>query len=326
MKNKFKFLLMLMMYPLLAVLVACSSDVDDYYSPTGIDENYDSTVESGELTIGLMPAIDAFPIVLAHYLGYFEDEGLVVHLEPFSSSADRDAALQAGELDGATVDLVAVGLFVEGGFPIRATGGTIGRFTLVANAGFNSVEDLASETVVISENTAIDFVLDQMIQLAGFELDHIERVIVPPVPERMELLRGHQVTAALLPEPWSTIAITDGFYGITDTTEIEFLPFVKAFTDNILENQTNDVQAFYQAYNRAIDYMNETPLEEYFHIMVDVIGFPPEVVDYLVLPELSHNHMPADNVLEATIQWLSTRGLVSEDVRVEDLISTIAFD
>ena len=310
----------------LFMLVACSDGTDGDITLTGSGENNSDDVELGELTIGLMPAIDAFPIVLADYLGYFDDESLTVHLEAFSSSADRDAALQAGELDGATVDLVAVGLFASAGFPIRATGVTGGHFILVSEAGFDSIEDLAGESVVISANTAIDFVLDQMVEFAGFELDHIERVIVPPIPERMELLRGGQVTAALLPEPWATIAIADGFYEITNTVEVGIFPFVTAFTDEILGERQLDVQAFYRAYNRAVDFMNETALEEYFYVMVDVIGFPDEVLDYLVLPEFAHNQMPDDDVLEATLGWLVSRDLVSEDMTIDDLVSTVAFD
>ena len=326
MKNKFKLLSSIILYSLLFTLIACSDSVNNDNTSTESAEDNGDAVGLGELTIGLMPAIDSFPIVLADYLGYFEDEGLTVRLEPFSSSAYRDAALQAGELDAATVDLVAVGLFVEADFPIRATGVTGGHFILVSEAGFYSIEDLTGESVVISSNTAIDFVLDQMIQIAGFELDHIERVIVPPVPERMELLRGGQVTAALLPEPWATIAIADGFYEITNTVEIGLFPFVTAFTDEVLENQPADVQAFYRAYNRAIDFINATPLEEYFHIMVDVIGFPEDVIDHLILPEFPHNQMPADDVLSSTIDWLLARELVSENMTIDDLINTVAFD
>ena len=319
MKNRFKFLTVIMMASLMLVLLsACTNDADEPQGTAG--------EELGELTVGLMPSLDAFPIVIAHYRGYFEDEGLTVNLVPFSSAAARDAAVQAGELDVTTADLIAVGLFVEAGLPMRATGLTGGRFTLVTNEGFYSIEDLAGETVVISQNTAIDFILDQMIMRAGFDLDHIERSIVPAIPERMELLREGQVTAAVLPEPWATIAIADGLYGIMNTIEMGFVPFIKAFTDNVLDNQPNEVRAFYRAYNRAIDFLNATPLEDYFHIMVDVIGFPADVVDHLVLPEFTHNTMPADDVLEATIEWLQSRGLVSDDMTVDDLINTIAFD
>jgi len=328
--NNFKFLMFLMVCSLLATLVACSSGIDnstehdstnDYTEIEPVDD-----VELNELTIGLMPSIDAFPVVMAHYLGYFKDEGLTVHLQPFLGTANRDAALQAGELDAATVDLVAVGLFIEAGLPIRVTGSTNGRFTLVANEGFYSIEDLADEAVVISYNTAIDFVLDQMVQLAGFEPDYIERSIVNPIPERMELLRAGQVSAALLPEPWATIAIADGFYGITNTIEIEFNPFVIAFTDEALETRQAEIKAFYRAYNRAVDFLNATPITEYFHVMVDVIGFSPDVVNHLVVPEFTHNQLPSSDVLDATIEWLLSRELVSEEMTIDDLVSTVAFD
>ena len=325
MKKGFKLLKFLLICSLLFTLVACSRN-GELSGPVAIVGEANDEVDSGELTIGLMPLVGSFPIVLAHYLGYFEDEGLTVYLESFSSAANRDAALQAGELDAATVDLVAVGLFIDAGLPIRTTGSTVGCFTLVANEGFYSIEDLADETVVISYNTAVDFVLDQMVQLAGFELDHIERAIIPAIPERMELLREGQVTAALLPDPWSTIAIADGLYDVINTFDIDFNPFVKAFTDELLEDRPADVQAFYRAYNRAIDFINTTPLEDYFHIMIDVIGFPADIADHLVLPEFTHNQMPTDDVLDATILWLLSRDLVSEDMTADDLVSNVAFD
>lgn len=321
MKNRFKLLIFMLAFLMLMILTACTSDSDE---PQG--SNVDGNGESGVLNVGLMASLDAFPIVLAHDRGYFEDEGLTVNLVPFSSAAARDAALQAGEVDAVTADLVAVGLFIEAGLPIRATGGTDGRFTLVTNEGFTSIEDLAGETIVISQNTAIDFVLDQMVSRAGFELDHIERSIVPAIPERMELLREGQVTAAVLPEPWATIAISDGLHEITNTIEMGFVPFVKAFSDDVLENQADDIRAFYRAYNRAIDFLNATPLEDYFHVMVEVIGFPADVVDHLVLPEFTHNRMPADDVLVTTIDWLQARGLISDDMNVDDLVNLIAFD
>ena len=321
MKSKLKLLALLTTCFLLVTLMACSDAADEYQ-----ENNPSDRVELGALTVGLMPSIDAFPIVIAHERGYFEDEGLTVHLEPFSSAASRDDALEAGRLDAATVDLVAVGLSIEAGNPLRVTGATSGRFTLVANEGFYNIEDLAGESVVISAYTAIDFVLDQMVERAGFELNHINRMIVPSIPERMELLREGQVTAAVLPEPWATIAMADGLYGITNTIEMGFVPFVISFTDDALATQQADIQAFYRAYNRAVDFLNATPLEDYFHIMVDVIGFPADVADHLILPEFTHNQMPADDVLEAAIEWLVSRGLISDEMTVTDLVNTIAFD
>ncbi|MCL2559135.1 MAG: ABC transporter substrate-binding protein [Turicibacter sp.] len=321
MKNKFKILMPVMAIALLFTLAACNNDEDGAY-PDGFE------IELGELTIGLMPSVDAFPIVIAYYHGYFEDEGLTVHLEPFVGSGYRDAALQAGLLDGATVDLVAVGLSRGGAVPLQATGLTSGRFTLVASDGFDSIESLAGETVVISQNTAIDFVLDQMIDLAGVDADDIETLAIPAIPARLEYLRAGNVAAALLPEPWASVALAEGFVEITNTVEIGFIPFVIAFTDDVVENQAADIQAFYRAYDRAIDFLRDAEMADYFPIMVEVIGFPAEVAEHLIMPEFFHSRMPEDHVVEAAIAWLLSRNLIStnDEMSADDLISTVAFD
>jgi len=317
---------------LFLIMSACANDGNNSLTDdpvAGVDnppnDELATTASLGELTFGLMASIDAFPIVIADYNGYFADEGLSVNLEPFSSAADRDAALLAGLLDGATIDLVAVGLSRAADvMPLKATGSTSGRFTLVANEGFNSIAELAGESVVISYNTAIHFVLDQMVELAGFHHDHITREVIPSIPARLESLRAGQVAAALLPEPWATIAMADGLYGITNTIEIDFIPFVIAFTDEIIDTMPEEIRAFYRAYNRAIDFLNATPLADYFQLMVDVIGFPADVANHLVLPEFTHNQMPDEYVRQAAIDWLVNRELIPSEITADDLVSTIA--
>jgi len=308
----------------LQIFILVSGAIFILASISGCTNTTDHT--RSELNVGLMASIDAFPIVIAYRQGYFEDEGLNVNLIPFSSAGTRDASILAGELDATTADLVAVGLFIEAGLPIRATGLTGGRFTLVANEGFYSINDLKGEAIVISENTAIDFVLDHMVTSAGFELDHIKRSIVPSIPDRMELLRAGQATAAVLPEPWASIAINDGLYGITNTIDLDFIPFIIAFTDSVLENQPEDVRAFYRAYNRAIDFLNNNPLEAYFYMMVEEINFSEAVADFLILPDFTHNTLPEMYVLEAAIDWLITRKLVSPNMNPTDLINRVAFE
>ena len=319
-----KFTTLFIAFTILLILFACSED--DYLTDVAQQEGEESAA-LGELTIGLMPAIDSFPIVIAHYRDYFADEGLIVNLEPFSSPSDRDAALQAGHLDATLFDLVAVGLFHEADIiPLRAGGSTTGRFSLVADAGFETIADLAGETVVIAQNTAIDFILDQMIELAGFDEYHIETLAIPAIPARLEYLRAGNVAAALLPEPWATIAIAEGFYEITNTIEIGVNPFVIAFTDEAVATMPEEIRAFYRAYDRAVDYLNTNDLADYFYIMVDIIGFPEEVADDLILPSFTHNQMPEDHVLDAALSWLLARDLITEGMTTADLVNSVAFD
>ena len=74
-------------------LTACQSDKSEGAS----------TSQEGEavtLNFGAMGSIDTIPFVIAQENGYFEEEGIKVNLELFNAAKDRDAALQAGQLDG----------------------------------------------------------------------------------------------------------------------------------------------------------------------------------------------------------------------------------
>ena len=77
--------------------------------------------EDLSLKVGLMPAVDAAPILLAEKNGYFEEAGLTVELQLFNNAQDRQSALQTLSIDGAITDLIALAANVDGGFDIKAT-------------------------------------------------------------------------------------------------------------------------------------------------------------------------------------------------------------
>ena len=51
------------------------------------------------IRIGLLPIIDSVPFYAAEADGLFEEQGLNVQLETFSSAAERNVALQTGAID-----------------------------------------------------------------------------------------------------------------------------------------------------------------------------------------------------------------------------------
>ena len=87
------------------------------------------------LTVGIMPAVDSAPLLLAEELGYFEELGLTVELQLFSNPQDRQTALQTASIDGAITDLIAVATNVDGGFDIKATTMTNGVFPVLSKEG-----------------------------------------------------------------------------------------------------------------------------------------------------------------------------------------------
>ena len=275
-----------------------------------------SQEENDPLQIGLMPTMDSIAIATAYELGLFEAHGVEVELIPFSSAHDRDAAFQVGALDGATVDLIAVGLFNEGGFPIRATSVTTAHFTLIGQQNYQNIKDLTNKTVLISNNTAIDFVLDQMLVNYGLAHDQINRVEVGNIPARFEMVRAGNADAALISEPFATMAVADGLSVISDTFQIDFNPFVLAFSLETIETRSDELRAFYQAYNQAITYLNNEPTIATLNAAFDLIGFPDGFVNYVSLPTFLHSQLPKPAVVATAHNWLITRGLISADTDI----------
>ena len=70
-----------------------------------------------ELTIGILPAESAIPIILAKEMGYFDEAGVNVSIQAFSSPNDRNVAVQAGELDGVIGDVMTGRGFCQQWYP-----------------------------------------------------------------------------------------------------------------------------------------------------------------------------------------------------------------
>ena len=79
-----------------------------------------------------MTSTDVIPFVLIEKNKLDEKYNIDLNIEMFTSAKDRDAAFQAGELDGVLSDLIGVTLYQNANFDVKITGRTDGDFILVA--------------------------------------------------------------------------------------------------------------------------------------------------------------------------------------------------
>lgn len=82
----------------------------------------------------------------------------------YKSANDRDAALQAGELEGVLCDETAIEIYQNAGLDMKIKGKTDGGFALLAGqgTGIENVKGLEGKRIAISENTVIEYTLDQL--------------------------------------------------------------------------------------------------------------------------------------------------------------------
>ena len=275
-----------------------------------------------KLTVGLMPDVDSLPFLIAQEKGYFMEEGVEVELQQYKSAMDRDAALQSGTLDGDVSDMLAVAFAKDGGFDVNVTSFTDGSYKLVAGAeeSAKTARELAGKDVAVSRNTIIEYVTDQILAKDGMTGDSINKVIIPQIPTRLEMLQNGKLAAATLPEPMASIAVHNGCHFVTGSDELGINPGVIMFTAASAKDKKASIQAMYRAYNKAVKYLNETPQDEYMDLVIEKGGFPQASKDALKLPKYHEAALPKTSDVTDCIAWLTGKGLISTSYTYDDIV------
>ncbi len=288
----------------------------------GTESKRESPAELGSLTIGLMPDTDSLPFIIAQEKGYFAEEGLKVELRQFKSAMDRDSALQSGNLDGAVSDMLAVAFAKDGGFDVKVTSMTDGSYKLIAAPGEDkvSVQALSGKEVAVSRNTIIEYVTDHILASSGMADDAVEKVVIPQIPTRLEMLQTGKLAAATLPEPMAGIAVHNGCRFVAGSDELGINPGVILFTGKAAEDKAQEIKAMYRAYNKAVEYLNHADRSEYIDMVVEKGGFPPAAKEAWMLPAYHPASLPKESDVTDCIAWLKNKALIKTAYGYNDVV------
>ena len=273
------------------------------------------------LRIGMMSSSDVIPFVLMNEKGIADKYDLKLDLQLFTSAGDRDAAFQAGELDGVLTDYIAVCMYQNAGFDVRITGITDGDFILMAgkDTGINNINDIAGKSIAISENTLIDYTLDRILLGNNMNSDDVVKESVPRIPDRLELLRNDKIDLGLMPEPFATLALNDGAINLGSANESGLYPAVSAFSKKAIDEKEKAVRNLYAAYNEAVKYMNNTPIKEYEETVIKSVGYPEEMIGKVEVKAFRESKLPSVEEVEDAIKWARDKGLCSDSLTYDQL-------
>jgi NitT/TauT family transport system substrate-binding protein len=277
------------------------------------------------LRVGIMPDADSLPFMAARDEGFFEQEGVAVELITFSNPQERDAAIQAGRVDGAISDLLAAAFFAAGGFDTRVTSLTDGRYGIVVSpqSGIKTLAGLRGRRIGLSTNTIIQYTVDAQLRQAGVSMTEYEAVSVPRMPLRLEMVLEGRIEGASLPEPLLTAAAAQGalLLSTTDSTGID--AGILLFSKKVLDERLDAVKAFYRAYYRAAQKINANP-DAYREYLVEKAAFPAAVKDTYRFVRYRKPALPDNSQIEEALSWLKGRGLLKADVKPGDLVDSRA--
>jgi NitT/TauT family transport system substrate-binding protein len=280
---------------------------------------------SSPLRVGVLPDADSLPFMLARDFDLYKQEGVNVELIVFSSPLERDAAIQAGRLDGAVSDLLAAAFLAQGGYDYKVTSLTDGRYGIVSSpqSGINSLTELRGKRIALSVNTIIQYTVDAQLKTAGIDMNEYEAVAVPGIPMRLEMLLNSALDAASLPEPLLSAAAARGALLVSTTESSGIDAGVLLLTKKTLDNRLDDVKAFYRAYQKAALYINSNH-EACRDYLVEQAGFPAAVRDAYRFVHYRKPSLSEDSQIEDVFAWLRARRLFDAALNPGDITDSRA--
>lgn len=283
-----------------------------------------------EIRLGVLPVEDNMPFFVAEQADLFAKKGVRVTLVSFNSARERDIAIEAGELDGGLADILATAYLRKAGVPVKIVslglGATAqeGRFAILSapKSGLTEPRQLRGIAVAISSNTITHYLAEAMLAESGLKPSEIVLQNIPDINIRLEaLLYGKEIDAALLPDPLATLAETEGANIVIDDTKmaVNLSQTVILFREDTLQNRGEDIKKILAAYQEAAAELNQNPWK-FRNLIIDKTRIPSSLQDTYSLPPYSPLQLPAEDMVERVICWMTGKGLLAHPFTYEELV------
>ena len=268
------------------------------------------------LRFGVLPVVDTLPLWVGVAEGYFAKENIDLEMVAFQSALERDAALQAKQLDGYFGDLPNTILLIQSGQKIGIattafhTHPEHRMFALVTAPG-SEIADLAQlkgHEVAISRATVIEYLLDRFLAAQNLPEDWVVKQEIKKMPIRVQMLLAGQVPAALLPEPLATLAETKGGKVLMDDRDLGTALTVLALNREKLAARPDLTRRFLSAYAKAVAAINDDP-QKYKPVLTAKTRIPKPVENQYQIPRFPDVQLPSAEDVAAAQAWLARRGM-----------------
>ena len=286
-----------------------------------------SCSKKGEIIkVGILPAIDSLPLIVAEAEGLFEEEGISVELVMFNSALEKESAVLSSALHGSFGDMVTALLTLKSGKDVRiftesSRTGSSRMFALVAAPG-SSVKGINSagrEQIAVSSGSVIEFFLDEIAALNNVDPGSLRKLEVKGIPLRYQMLMSGQVNLAMLPEPLVSKAEKEGARIIADDLSLDVTATVISFRGDFLEKNRSFAGSFTKAYNRSINLINKNP-DKFRDFMVSRLRLPEELKESFTVPRYSKINPPSERDILLVYSWMKSKGLVEAPLEYDKII------
>jgi NitT/TauT family transport system substrate-binding protein len=281
------------------------------------------------LKVAVLPILDVLPMVVAQQEGLFTKNGVNVELIPVGSAPERDQLISAGQADGMVNELASVMFLNQDQIQVQAVrfartataDQALFRILAAKDSGIQSAADLKGVAVGVSQATVIEYLTERLLQAEGLSGDEIQTVAVPKIPDRLALLASGELKAAMLPEPFSTLAAQQGATVVLDDTlRPEYSFSLITFRKAVIDQQPQAVRAFLAAIEEAVILINADP-QKYSGLMVEQKMVPAPLAESFKVPTYPLKGVPTQAQFDDTLAWVKEKGYLNKDFAYTDCVN-----
>lgn len=281
------------------------------------------------IRVALLPILDGLPIVVAQQEGLFEKYNVKVEILPVSSGPERDQVVAAGQADAMVNELTSVMFFnketpqVQAVRFARTATADQALFRVLAAKGANikQAADLKGVPVGVSQATVIEYLTQRLLEVQGFQPDEIQTISVPKIPDRMALLASGELKAAMLPEPFATLAEQQGAVPLfDDTLAPEYSYSVISVRKALIDQHPQAVKAFLVAIEEAVQHINADP-QKYSGLMVEQKMVPAPLAESFRVPIYPLKGVPTEAQFADALAWAKAKGYLDKDLAYSDCVN-----
>ncbi|KXB36883.1 ABC transporter substrate-binding protein [Aerococcus christensenii] len=280
--------------------------------------------------IGVLRINDNIPLYVGEAEDFFKKEGVPIEIVEFNSTVDQQNAMEAGELDGVTTDLIVGALFKKGNCDVRAVATCLGatqeegRFLVVSSPKSNLVDpkDLPHKPLAIAENTMMEYLVDQYSKELGMDPKDLQKVQFPKLLLRLEsVLAGKDIQAAILPDPLAEIAVKNGAHVLIDDTKLKenYSQSVLLLSEKRIKEDKEGVHKFLTAYQKAEKALNENP-DKYKDLAIEKANIPSQLANDYKVPHFTPQALPSEKDVERIMNWMLEKKLLDKPYSYEEMV------
>lgn len=317
------------------------------------DGQADQQAAFNVVRIGTMPTEDILPMWAAWDEDLFSEAGIDAQIITFDSAQALSAAITAGEVDMAMVDIMRAVKLSESGVSVvlewvtLGTDASQGRFGVLApaDAPYSTLQELAqqaaedpdslaAEGVGVAANTVPEYVFDKLCEQAGLEEGSVPTQEVASLPERFSLMASGRLAGAALPGSLLELGEANGMKLLADDASADganISQSIMVATEAFAQADPETVIKVAEVWDAAASRINEDPTA-YISLLADTANLNDTIADSYSIStypmalngtELAH---PAAECVIEQIEWMRNKGYSSHNVEYSETTGELAVD